>query len=145
MTVSEIKSNFEEEYGKEMEEYTSQVAQELQQKVAMLKGLRDKLMQLETALEASMISKEGSSKTHRLSAAALALAEKLETSKSAASELAALKIAAGTEGVVTTAVSTIPEAVKVGVPTLSQLQARFGGATKNCRQAALNKTMRVVL
>jgi hypothetical protein len=135
--TGEIRSALDEEYGKRLEEYKSQVAQDLQQKVATLKGLTEKLQHLEAALEASKTSKEGSNKAHRLSAAALALAEKLETNVSAASELAALKLAAGNEGVIATACATIPAAVKVGVPTLPELQARFVKASKKCRQAAL--------
>jgi len=135
--TGEIQSSLDEEYGKKMEEYKSQVAHELQQKVSTLETLSKKLEQLEAALEASSTSKEGSLKAHRLSAAALALAEKMETNQGAAVELAALKLAAGNEGVIATACATIPDAVKTGVPTLPELQARFEVAWKKSRQAAL--------
>jgi len=135
--TSEIQSALDEEYGKKMEEYKNQVAQDLQQKVSTLENLTKKLERLEAALEASRTSKEGSLRAHRLSAAALALAEKMETNTGAATELAVLKLAAGNEGVISTACANIPEAVKTGVPTLSELQARFEVAYKKCRQAAL--------
>lgn len=137
IVADEIRSALDEEYGKRLEEYKHHVTQDLQQKVTALNALRQKLQNLELALEASKSSKEGSLKAHRLSAAALALAEKLETNASAASELNALKIAAGNKGVIATACATIPAAIKVGVPTLPELQARFEKVNKKCRQAAL--------
>jgi hypothetical protein len=135
--TNEIQSSLDEKYGKELEDYKGQVAQELQQKVATLEALTKKLEQLESALEASTTSKEGSVKAHRLSAAALALAEKLETNQGAAVELAALKLAAGNEGVIATTCVNIPSAVKTGIPTLPELQARFEVVLKKSRQAAL--------
>lgn len=135
--TGEIQSALDEEYGKKMEEYKNQVAHELQQKVSTVENLTKKLHQLESALEASTTSKEGSLKAHRLSAAALALAEKMETNQGAAAELAALKLAAGNEGVIATACANIPDAVRTGVPTLAELQARFEAAQKKSRQAAL--------
>jgi hypothetical protein len=135
--TAEIKSSLDVEYSKRLEEYKNHVAQELQQKVSSLTALEQKVEQLKEALEASTTSKEGSLKAHRLSAAALALAEKLETNAGAALELAALKLAAGNVGVISTACATIPDAVKTGVPTLAELQARFANAAKTSRQAAL--------
>jgi mitofilin len=143
---AEIQVAMEEKYGKMMEEYKAKVAADLQQKVATLNALTQKLRHLESALEASKTSQQGSLKAHRLSAAALSLAEKLETSESAATELAALKAAAGHEGVICTACATIPESVQTtGVLTLAQLQARFSAAQKKCRQAALVPTGRLGL
>lgn len=135
--TGEIQSALDEDYGKKMEEYKNQVAKDLEQKVSTLESLTKKLEQLEAALEASRTSKEGSLKAHRLSAAALALAEKMETNAGAAAELAALRLAAGSEGVIATACAHIPVAVRTGVPTLPELQARFEAAYKKCRQAAL--------
>ena len=135
--TSEIQSSLDEKYGKEFEDYKVQVAQELQQKVATLEALTKKVEQLESALEASTTSKEGSVKAHRLSAAALALGEKLETNQGAATELAALKRAAGNEGVIATTCANIPSAVNTGIPTLPELQARFEVVLQKSRQAAL--------
>lgn len=138
ITTAEIKGQLDRDYGAKMTEYTEQVAAELQTKAATLQALQDKLAHLEAALSASQTAKEGSVRAHRLSAAALALAEKLETSQPAASEVQALKLAAGeADGVISTALGTIPEAVQSGVPTLAELQTRFDQVHKKCRQAAL--------
>jgi hypothetical protein len=136
--TAEIQSSLEEKFSKQLEEYKNQVAKDLQEKLAALQQLSAQFQQLEAALEASKSSKEGSLKAHRLSAAALALAEKLESNQSAAAELAALQWAAGNVGVISTACATIPAAVRTGVPTLSELQTRFlTSVHAQCRQAAL--------
>lgn len=137
IATQEIKSALHAEYGKQLEDYKNQMSHDLQQKVASLEALSQKLQQLQSALDVSNTSKEGSHKAHRLSAAALALSEKLETNVGAALELAALKLAAGNVGVISTACATIPAAVQTGVPTLSELQTRFVPVFQKCRQAAL--------
>jgi len=65
------------------------------------------------------------------------VSEKLETHNSAAAELKALKQAAGKDGVIPTALATIPDSANTGVPTTPELQARFEDVHKRCRQAAL--------
>lgn len=135
--TAEISSSLDEKYGQEMEEYKAKTAEALQQKVSALQELTTKMQSLETILEASKTSKEGSLKAHRLSAAALALSSKLETHDPAASELDALKIAAGNEGVIATACATIPNAVRTGIPTVAELQTKFGNILSKARQAAL--------
>lgn len=140
--AAEIRSELDEEYGKRIEEYKTATARDLQEKVATLESLSAKLKHLESVLSATQSSQQGSLKAHRLSAAALALAEKLETNKPAVKELAALKDAAGKDGVIPAALVTIPEAVKRGVPTLSELQTRFENVQKRSRQAALVPTGR---
>ena len=52
-----------------------------------LEALASKIDELEKALETSQTTQQGSFRAHRLSAAALTLAEKLETNQGAASEL----------------------------------------------------------
>ena len=137
VTTAELQAKLEDEYAEKMVELTEKTAQNMQQKAATLTSLTEKLSQLESALEASKSSKEGSLRAHRVSAAALALAEKLESNQGAEIELKALKAAAGRDGVIATALATIPEAVNDGVPTLSDLQGRFGSVHKKGRQAAL--------
>jgi hypothetical protein len=137
VTAMEIKTNLEAEFSNKLAEVMEQSTNDLQAKADAIKVLTEKLAQLESALEASQSRKEGSDKAHRLSAAALALSEKLETSQNAESELNALKAAAGKDGVIATALSTIPDSVKSGVPTLSELQMRFNTVFKKARQAAL--------
>jgi hypothetical protein len=136
-TAAEIQAAVEGDYSQKMEEYKAKAASDLEKKVATLEALASKIDQLEKALEASLTTQQGSFRAHRLSAAALALAEKLETNQGAANELRALKVAAGTGGVIATALATIPKQVQSGVPTLPELQARFESVQKKCRQAAL--------
>jgi hypothetical protein len=134
-TAAEINATLETEYSQKMEEFKAQATSDLEKKVALLEALTSKIDSLEKGLEASQTNQQGSVRAHRLSAAALALAEKLETNQGAASELSALKVAAGTDGVIATALDTIPN--QGGVPTLSELQTRFESVHKKCRQAAL--------
>ena len=137
--TTEIMGQVEQDYAAKMKEFQEKVARDMQQKVATLTALEAKMKELEAALVTSQTSKEGSMQAHRLSAAALALSQKLETNQPADSELEALQVAAGSgEGVIATALGTIPpSAPQMGVPTLSELQSRFDKVHKKCRQAAL--------
>jgi hypothetical protein len=72
-----------------------------------------------------------------VSAAALALANKLEGGEGAAVELAALKGAVeGEEGVIASAVSMVPKSAEVGVPTVADLQVKFDESYKIGRQVS---------
>jgi hypothetical protein len=135
----EVNASLSESFAKQMEEIRKENANKLEEKSRALKELSRKLKHLDLALATSQASKQGSNKAHRLSATALALSEKLETSsQSAAIELAALRQAAGGEGVIATACATIPPSVATtGVPTLAELQARFKKVAKKSRQALL--------
>ena len=138
VTTAELRAQFEREYAQQLETYKTQVAQDLQRKAETLEQLSAQLQRLETALQASLTSQKGSLHAHKLSAAALALAQKLETSDPAPAELDALRAAAGTEGVVPAALATIPSAAAtLGVPTLPDLQSRFDAVYRQCRRAAL--------
>ena len=147
MTSMNIHAKVEDQYLQQLEEYKSQMAQALQEKARQMQSLADKLHQLQTALDASQTSKEGSLKAHRISAAALALTEKLESHFSAKTELETLKVAAGNVGVIATACATLPPSVaSTGVPTLSELQTRFMNSVQpKCRQAAFVPKGRVGL
>lgn len=136
-SAADIHAQLEDEFTKQMEAYKSQSAAELEQKVTVLEALATKVEELEKALSATQSTQQGSFRAHRLSAAALALAEKLETNQGAANELKALTAAAGSGGVIPTALATIPKEVQSGVPTLSELQTRFETVQKKVRQAAL--------
>lgn len=134
---AELQVKLEAEYSEQLLQVKTDMANQVQEKALTVEKLSQRLKQLEEALNVSQANQQGSAKAHRLSAAALALSEKLETSKSAASELESLKTAAGKDGVIVTAVKTIPESVARGVPTLAELQARFERSYKKFRQAAL--------
>lgn len=135
---AETELTLNKHYGEQMETYKKAVEQNLQEKVATLAQLSEKLKKLETALEVAMKSQQGSSKVHKLSAAALALSEVLETHKPAAQQVQALEKAAGSEGLIAAAVKTLPASVQTeGVPTVPELQTTFEDHYyRTCRQAA---------
>lgn len=90
--ISELNAKYQEEYlGKLVEEKASYV-KELEDKVATINDLANQLKNLEMALQVSRSFESGSLAAHRMSAAALAFAEKLQTSQGAAIELEALKV-----------------------------------------------------
>eukprot|EP00566_Odontella_aurita_P008520 CAMPEP_0113599574 /NCGR_PEP_ID=MMETSP0015_2-20120614/42223_1 /TAXON_ID=2838 /ORGANISM="Odontella" /LENGTH=670 /DNA_ID=CAMNT_0000507727 /DNA_START=24 /DNA_END=2036 /DNA_ORIENTATION=+ /assembly_acc=CAM_ASM_000160 len=133
----ELRAKYEAEVGKGLADAKAAFARETEEKLSVVERLSEKLRALEGALEVSRSFESGSQKAHRLSAAALALAGKMEAGKGAAEELAALKMAAGDEGVIGSAVSKLPSSVKGGVPTLSELQSTFEVVYSASRQAAL--------
>jgi mitofilin len=138
VAAADLAAKLELDFSKQLDEYKSQVAQDLQQKVATVTSLAKQLAGLESALAASRSSHQGSLKAHKLSAAALALSQKLETSQPAGTELVALQAAAGDKGVIPAALRTIPPAVySHGAATLPELQARFDDVYKQCRRAAM--------
>jgi hypothetical protein len=139
LTTMNLQTKLEEQFTQQLEDYKSRMSSNLRDKVQQMQALSEKLQQLQMALDFSQSSKEGSLKAHRISAAALALTEKLEGHHPAKSELETLRLAAGTVGVISTACATIPSSVTTtGVPTLSELQTRFVNSIQpKCRQAVL--------
>ncbi|KAL7546672.1 hypothetical protein ACHAWF_010008 [Thalassiosira exigua] len=95
---SELELQYETKFQNGMAQAKQAHAQELSGHVATMEGLRDKLVALESRLEVSRAYESGSRRAHRVSAAALALANKLEAGEGAAVELAALRGAAGDGG-----------------------------------------------
>ena len=89
---SELNAKYEIEYEEKLAEIKSAHIKELQEKVSTINNLANQLQQLESALQLSRSFETGSLRAHRMSAAALAFAEKLETSKGASTELEALKV-----------------------------------------------------
>lgn len=115
-------------------------AVELNGYVSVMTTLRDKLDALERRLEVSRDFESGSRRAHRVSAAALALAGKLEAGGAAAVELAALRGAAGDGmGVIASAVTMIPRSANGGVPTLAELQATFDECYRIGREVSGNR------
>lgn len=88
----EFNSHYEQEYAAAIAEKKGEFATELQEKLQAVESLSKTVEQLKSALSVSRSYESGSLKAHRVSAAALALAEKLETSSGAAPELAALEV-----------------------------------------------------
>ena len=91
-TDQELGAKYEKEYTAKLEEIKQKSVNEMERKAQAMEALSKKLKDLEDALSSSQNYHEGSLQAHRLSAAALALAEKMETNKGAAPELNALKV-----------------------------------------------------
>lgn len=136
--VSELELDYQMKLQNELAQMKQSHAQELEGHVATMKGLQQKLEMLESRLEVSRDYESGSKTAHRVSAAALALANKLDAGEGAAVELAALKGAAGEEGVIASAVCLIPKSgAGKGVPTVAELQTAFDETYGVGRQAAM--------
>jgi MICOS complex subunit MIC60 len=156
-TRAEVQAQVEKEYFEKMLSYQAQVARDLQSKVQQLEKMSQNLKLLENALISTQTSQAGSVMAHRLSAAALALSEKLQGNASAAKELHALQLAISAQekdGVIATAVASLPLSIRqaasrsmfgdddlkddVGVPTVAELQTRFEESVHPaCRRAVL--------
>jgi MICOS complex subunit MIC60 len=152
-TRAEVQAEVERDYSEKIQAYQTQVARDLHSKVQQLEAMSQQLKRLENALVTSQTSQAGSVMAHRLSAAALALSEKLQGNASAAKELHALQLAMSKEdAVIATAVASLPLAVRraasrsmfgddnedVGVPTVAELQTRFEERVHPaCRRAVL--------
>jgi len=132
----EISAKYEAEFGANLAESKNSYIKDLEQKLAVIQELSKRMEVAEQNLQISRNFESGSQRAHRVSAAALALAEKMETSKGAAEEFAALKAAAVENGVIGSALEKIPSNIKTGIPTLSELQTKFDSARKVGRQAA---------
>jgi len=132
----EISAKAEAEFATKLAEEKAVFAQELEQKAAAVKNIVGKMKKVEDLMKIRRNFEDGSQRAHRVSAAALAFAEKMETSKSAAEELAALKVAAFESGVIEAALTKIPDSVKTGVPTLPELQTSYESSYVAGRQAA---------
>jgi vacuolar-type H+-ATPase subunit I/STV1 len=89
---SELSAKYEVEYAEKLAEVKSGFVKELEDKLSTVNDLARQLQHLESALQVSRSFETGSLRAHRMSAAALALSEKLQTSKGAANELVALKV-----------------------------------------------------
>jgi len=138
-----ITSELEWEYTQKLQNELAQLKQshaaELEKHLTTMTNLQSKLSTLERRLELSLNYESGSKKAHRVSAAALALANKLEGGEGAAVELAALKGAVeGEEGVIASAVSMVPKSAEVGVPTVADLQVTFDESYKIGRQVSVS-------
>ncbi len=89
---TELNAKYEVSYANKLAEAKQSFIRDLDAKVATLDALAKKLEQMEQALSVSRSFTDGSVKAHRVSAAALALAEKLETSQGAKAEVGALEV-----------------------------------------------------
>lgn len=89
---AELDAKYETAYADKLAEEKSKFVQELEEKTNTLESLSNKLKDLETALTGFKSFEVGSVQALKLSAAALAFSEKLETDKPAGQELQLLKV-----------------------------------------------------
>lgn len=122
-----------------MAEAKENFASKMEEKVSQLTELSEKLAELELGLKTSREFQSGSVQAHRMSAAALALVDRLETSKPAAAEVMTLQAVSGENSVVESALSSLPKSsLGGGIPTLQELQTRFEESVlPQSRQAAM--------
>lgn len=138
-TEEAISSKYEELFGKSIAEAKQNFAQKMEHKVQQIQALSKKLADLEFALQNTKTYQTGSVQAHRMSAAALSLIDKLESSKPAGAAVAALKAVAEDNAVISSALDALPaSAASSGIPTLQELQTTFEEQVyKKCRRAAL--------
>lgn len=132
----ELNAKYEADFGNKLAKAKAEFINELQEKISTIEKLSQRLEKNEQNLEISRNFESGSQRAHRVSAAALVLAEKMETSKGAMEEFAALKAIATENGVIGSALNKIPNSFKAGIPTLAELQASFEQSHEKTRQAA---------
>mmetsp|Transcript_42745 Transcript_42745/g.62591 ORF Transcript_42745/g.62591 Transcript_42745/m.62591 type:complete len:688 (-) Transcript_42745:361-2424(-) len=142
--IKNLNSVHEAKFDAELQNQIAQVKEGfsklLEEKVAALEEMAQRLRNVEKSAQIRRDFETGSQKAHKMSAAALALAAKMETSQGAAAELAALKAIAGSEeGVIASALSKVPDAVSngEGIPTLPELQTKFDKVHDATRRAAM--------
>lgn len=131
----ELSAQFEADFGKKLAEAKLGFLKEMEEKVSIIESVTSRLEKNEQNLEISRNFENGSQRAHKVSAAALALAEKMESSQGALEEFVALKTAAAENGVIASALSKIPDTVKEGIPTVAELQTTFDECHNVTRQA----------
>lgn len=131
----EYNIKYEADYGAKLAEEKHTFVKELEEKVKVIEESVQRLHKLEQLLKISRNFEDGSQRAHRVSAAALALVEKMQSSTGAGKEFAALKSAASENAVIASALSQLPASTEDGVPTLSELQAKFDKVYIASRQA----------
>jgi hypothetical protein len=139
MTEEKYNAKYEELFGTSLSKAKEAFVKRMEQKVQQIEALGKKLSDLEFGLQASKNYKSGSLQAHRMSAAALALIDKLESSQPAGAALGALKAVSESNSVVNAAIGALPTGVtSSGVATLQELQAQFEEEVHpKCRQAAM--------
>lgn len=137
-TKEAMDARYEELLGQELTRIKEEFATRMNQRVRQMEELTKKLSALETSFQASQDFRVGSLEAHKITAAAIALMEKLESGDPAGAAVRALEAVASENAVVETAVQSLPESVsRSGVKTLQELQASYEEAVyPQCRRAA---------
>jgi mitofilin len=138
-TEEAMNAKYEELFGKSLAQAKESFAKRIEQKAKQMETLTKKLSDLEFALQTSKDYQSGSVQAHRMSAAALALVDTLESSKPAGAAMVALKAVAENNAVVNSALEALPSTVtSKGASTLQELQTRFEEKVHSkCRRAAM--------
>jgi hypothetical protein len=89
---AELSAKYEVEFRNQLTNEKQQYLNDLESKLSTIQMLSKRLEDMEQALNVSRSFTDGSVKAHRLSAAALSLAQKLETSSGAQPEVTALQV-----------------------------------------------------
>lgn len=140
--VEKIRGDLELEYQKRLQNSLGEMKHlhisELKKYTDSLTKMQAKMSDLETRLQISRQYESGSKRAHAVSAAALALTNKLENGEPVEVEVAALKgaTAGEEEGVIASAVKMIPREVGRGkrVLSLGELQTAFDVSYKKGRE-----------
>ena len=150
--VKKIRDEMELEFQNKLQNELGQMKQmhinELEKYAESLTEMQGKLADLESSLQISRQYESGSKKAHAVSAAALALSNKLENGESVEVEVAALQgaTAGEEEGVIASAVKMIPRGIGSGkqILSLGELQSAFDASYKKGREVSLHTTNRSV-
>lgn len=137
-TEEAMGAKYEEFYGKELTKIKDEFAAKMNQRVQQMEQLSKKLTDLESSLKDSQDFQVGSLEAHRITAAAIALMEKLESGEPAGAAVNALNAVASENAVVSAAVKSLPESVtRSGIMTIQELQTGFEeNIYPQCRRAA---------
>ena len=137
-TKEAMDAKYEELLGKELTKIKEEFATKMNQRVRQMEELTKQLSDLEISLKTSQDFQVGSLEAHRITAAAIALMEKLESGDPAGAAVRALEAVASDNAVVTSAVQSLPASVSLsGVSTVQELQASFEESIyPQCRKAA---------
>jgi len=137
-TKEGMDAKYEEFLGKELTKIKEEFATKMNQRVRQMEELTKKLTDLEISLSTSQDFQVGSLEAHRITAAAIALMEKLESGDPAGAAVRALEAVASDNAVVSSAVQALPASASLsGVSTLQELQAAFDETIyPQCRKAA---------
>ena len=137
-TKESMDAKYEELMNIEVAKLKEEFATKMKQRVHQMEQLSKKLTELEISLKTSQDFKVGSLEAHKITAAAIALMEKLESGDPAGAAVRALEAVASENAVVTAAVRSLPSSVSLsGVSTLQQLQTVFEETIyPQCRKAA---------
>ncbi|CAM9108498.1 unnamed protein product [Discosporangium mesarthrocarpum] len=133
-----IREEADKLHQEEISTLKAKAAKEAEERIHELRELRGAVQRMAREMAVGREVERANAEVHRVSYAALSLAEKVGTSEPIKEELASLRELVGGDELVEAAVESIPEeAASRGIPTLSQLRNRFGTVKKECRRVSL--------